>query len=165
MAVGKFVVKNRPGSCGRRTVCESKDCSACPTSCSHAEAVAGECGATIRVGMARCHGKEDNCTSNAVCGVISGENQDEYTVACSPPLKGRFAQLVLPGNRTLNLQEVSAGVWKTRPNVLPIFAKLTILNPRFSVLSEARAPFATMQSLAWEQCNDEGACLVSVHDV
>ena len=24
---------------------------------------------------------------------------------------------------------------------------------------------ATMQSLAWEQCSDEGACLVTVHDV
>jgi hypothetical protein len=28
-----------------------------------------------------------------------------------------------------------------------------------------RSVFATMQSLAWEQCSDEGACLVTVHDV
>ena len=31
-----------------------------------------------------------------------------------------------------------------------------------------RAPpwrLGTMQSLAWEQCTDEGACLVTVHDV
>ena len=31
--------------------------------------------------------------------------------------------------------------------------------------TRAQRVFATMQSLAWEQCSDEGACLVTVHDV
>ena len=31
--------------------------------------------------------------------------------------------------------------------------------------SRAQRVFATMESLAWEQCSDEGACLVTVHDV
>ena len=38
-------------------------------------------------------------------------------------------------------------------------------HPVMCRLRSALNPFATMQSLAWEQCNDEGACLVTAHDV
>ena len=49
---------------------------------------------------------------------------------------------------SLRLLHIEAQVWQSGASV--------------ASASEAQA---TMQSLAWEQCSDEGACLVTVHDV